>query len=206
VQEGARPLLIVGGNLALDFANTVDDPGGPADFDHLGDVERCREWARHRGLLEPSTAGPHAAEERALRELRRLRDVVQAGFTAVAHGRPFPDPEWRELRRAVAHAVAHADLAVDGERVVLRRPGDGLGAVGDAVARARAISSAAAAVARRGATRRSYARSNPGTSSSSSRRCSGVAASIVTASLRTPSPTFTLYRMESAHEGVISPP
>jgi len=136
VQEGARPLLIVGGNLALDFANTVDDPGGPADFDHLGDVERCREWARHRGLLEPSTAGPHAAEERALRELRRLRGVVQAGFTAVAHGRPFPDPEWRELRPAVAHAVAHADLAVDGERVVLRRPGDGLGAVGDAVARA----------------------------------------------------------------------
>ncbi len=136
MQEGARPLLIVGGNLALDFANTVDDPGGPADFDHLGDVERCREWARHRGLLEPSTAGPQAAEERALRELRRLRGVVQAGFTAVAHGRPFPDPEWRELRRAVAHAVAHADLAVDGERVVLRWPGDGLGAIGDAVAQA----------------------------------------------------------------------
>ena len=37
-QAGARPLLIVGGNLALDFANTVDDPGGPADFDHLGDA------------------------------------------------------------------------------------------------------------------------------------------------------------------------
>ena len=136
MQGGARPLLIVGGNLALDFANTVDDPGGPADFDHLGDVERCRAWGRHRGLLEPSTAGPQAVEERVLRELRRLRHVVQAGFTAVAHGRPFPDPEWGELRRAVAHAVAHADLAVDGERVVLRWPGDGLGAVGDAVAQA----------------------------------------------------------------------
>ena len=42
----------------------------------------------------------------------------------------------RRASRAVAHAVAHADLAVDGERVVLRWPGDGLGAVGDAVARA----------------------------------------------------------------------
>ena len=36
----------------------------------------------------------------------------------------------------MAHAVAHADLAVDGERVVLRWPGDGLGAIGDAVAQA----------------------------------------------------------------------
>ena len=33
----------------------------------------------------------------------------------------------------MAHAVAHADLAVDGERVVLRWPGDGLGTVGGAV-------------------------------------------------------------------------
>jgi len=30
--DAARPLLIVGGNLALDFANTVDDPGGPRHF------------------------------------------------------------------------------------------------------------------------------------------------------------------------------
>ena len=44
-QAGARPLLIVGGNLALDFANTVDDPGGPADFDHLGDAGRSIAWA-----------------------------------------------------------------------------------------------------------------------------------------------------------------
>jgi predicted RNA-binding Zn ribbon-like protein len=133
VQEGARPLLIVGGNLALDFANTVDDPGGPADFDHLGDVDRCRAWGRHFGLLEPS-AGPAAADQRARRGLLQLRDAVQAGFTAVAHGRRFPDPEWRELRRAVAHAVGHAELAADGDRALLRRPGGDLGAVGDAAA------------------------------------------------------------------------
>ena len=53
-QPGARPLLIVGGNLALDFANTVDDPGGPADFDHLGDADRCLAWARHFRLLAPA--------------------------------------------------------------------------------------------------------------------------------------------------------
>ena len=32
-----RPLLIVGGNLALDLANTVDEPGLPTEFDHLHD-------------------------------------------------------------------------------------------------------------------------------------------------------------------------
>ena len=31
-----RELPIVGGNLALDFANTVDDPDGPERHDHAG--------------------------------------------------------------------------------------------------------------------------------------------------------------------------
>jgi predicted RNA-binding Zn ribbon-like protein len=130
-QDGARPLLVVGGNLALDFANTVDDPGGPADFDHLGDAERCAVWARHFGLV----AGPAAAgDQRAAARLRRLRDVVHTGFTAVADGHPFPDAAWRELRRAVAHAVGRADLAVVGDRIRLHPPGGDLGAVADAVA------------------------------------------------------------------------
>lgn len=131
-QPGARPLLIVGGDLALDFANTVDDPGGPAAFDHLGDVGRCLTWARHVGVPAPSGVAATGAD---LRRLHQLRNVVQSGFTAVAHGRPFPDPEWRELRRAVAHALAHAEL-VAGDRVELRWPAGDLGAVGDAVARA----------------------------------------------------------------------
>ncbi len=130
----ARPLLIVGGHLALDFANTFDDPGGPADFDHLGDVERARAWARHYGLLNGSA--PRPADPGDLEHLRRLRDTVQSGFTAVAHGEPFPDTAWRELRPAVAEAIAHADLAADPDRVRLSWPGGGLGSVGDAVAHA----------------------------------------------------------------------
>ncbi len=136
-QAGARPLLIVGGNLALDFANTVDDPGGPADFDHLGDAARCAAWARHFGLLEPSVGeGPTAVSDsrRIPADLHRLRDAVQSGFTAVADGRPFPEAAWQELRRALAHAVGHADLVTAGDRVRLGWPTGDFGCVADAVA------------------------------------------------------------------------
>jgi predicted RNA-binding Zn ribbon-like protein len=129
-QAGARPLLIVGGNLALDFANTVDDPGGPADFDHLGDADRAVTWAHHFGLLEPGAPGTSAD----LRRLHGLRDTVASGFTAVADGSAFPETAWRELRRALAHAIARADLAVVGHRIRLHPPAGDLGAVADAVA------------------------------------------------------------------------
>jgi predicted RNA-binding Zn ribbon-like protein len=136
-QTGARPLLIVGGNLALDFANTVDDPGGPADFDHLGDAGRCVAWARHFGLLAPSVGDEPAAvpdSGHTPAHLRRLRDAVQSGFTAVADVRPFPEVAWQELRRALAHAVGHADLVTVGDRVRLGWPAGDLGSVADAVA------------------------------------------------------------------------
>jgi predicted RNA-binding Zn ribbon-like protein len=114
----ARPLLIIAGNLALDFANTVDDPQGPAHFDHLGSVDRVLAWAANRGLLasvedDPLLASVLDSRRRMtpeLRRLHRLRQTVQAGFTAVAHGQHFPEPEWRELRGAVAAAITHADL------------------------------------------------------------------------------------------------
>jgi predicted RNA-binding Zn ribbon-like protein len=123
-QRGARPLLVVGGDLALDFANTVDDPRGPHHFDHLGDADRLLTWAHQRGLLdEPERrrllAGAQAdptSTARGLRRIHRLRDAVLGGFTAVAERQPFTAPAWRELRPAVADAVAHADLGGDPRR------------------------------------------------------------------------------------------
>lgn len=129
-QPGARPLLIVGGNLALDLANTVDDPGGPADFDHLGDVDRAAGWAGHFGLTGSEVSGTPAD----LQRLRRLRDAVASVFTAIADGRPVPDAGWSDLRRAVAHAVGRAELAVVDDRFCLHVPTGDPGAVADVVA------------------------------------------------------------------------
>jgi predicted RNA-binding Zn ribbon-like protein len=87
-------------------------------------------WARHFGLVDESAAG----DPQAPAALRRLRDALLSGFTAVADDGPFPEPAWHELRRAVAHAVARADLVVVEGAVRLRPPANDLGTVADAVA------------------------------------------------------------------------
>ena len=44
-----RELPVVGGHLALDFANTVDDPEGPKRYDHADTLPgACRVVGSHR--------------------------------------------------------------------------------------------------------------------------------------------------------------
>jgi hypothetical protein len=119
--DAARPLLIVGGNLALDFANTVDDPGGPRHFDHIGDMHRLLTWAQNRGLftqpeLRASIHEHQSEAQRDLEHLHLLRHTIQIGFTDVARGQPFPTTSWHQLRKAVANAIDHADLTTTAVR------------------------------------------------------------------------------------------
>jgi predicted RNA-binding Zn ribbon-like protein len=122
--DAARPLLIVGGNLALDFANTVDDPGGPRHFDHIGDMHRLLTWAQNRGLftqpehdeLRASIHEHQSEAQRDLEHLHLLRHTLQIGFTDVARGQPFPTTSWHQLRKAVANAIDHADLTTTAVR------------------------------------------------------------------------------------------
>ena len=51
---GIRPLPVLGGHLALDFANTVDDPLGPQRWDHVADYPALLHWAVGRGLAFPA--------------------------------------------------------------------------------------------------------------------------------------------------------
>jgi predicted RNA-binding Zn ribbon-like protein len=122
-----RPLPIVAGNLALDFANTVDDPGGVAHFDHIHDLAGLLAWSERRGVLP---AGDHrellALAERnpdranaGLRTAHRLREFIQSAFGAVASDRPVPETAWRGIRVSAAAAVAHSRLVVDADRVHL---------------------------------------------------------------------------------------
>src|SRR5919107_4319974 len=53
---GIRELPIVAGHLALDFANTVDDPLGPQRFDHIADYPRLLAWSQRVGLLTDEAA------------------------------------------------------------------------------------------------------------------------------------------------------
>lgn len=119
--EPVRPLLVVAGDLALDFANTVDDPWGPGRFDHVGDAALLARWAGLVGLLtddqvvrvlaeleeHPRRAAPTRSRAHA------LRATLQAVLGAVADGEEPPADAWPSLREAVADAVAHASLALD---------------------------------------------------------------------------------------------
>ena len=108
----AGSLTLVGGELALDFANTCSARGSPAQQDHLRRPEHVAQWAAHANVLPAADAewlvGAVAAEPtlgaRLIAEALALReDVYQLGV-AIAAGRPAP----RERVESLAHAHARA--------------------------------------------------------------------------------------------------
>jgi predicted RNA-binding Zn ribbon-like protein len=137
-----RPLLIVGGNLALDLANTVDAPGLPTEFDHLQHPLTALAWAERTGLLDGRQRGALARyTERALdqaatelRRLRRLRRAVEDVFGAIADQTDIPEPAWVALRRAAGNAVAAAHLDRTGDHGHPRWELDSLEALGRPIA------------------------------------------------------------------------
>jgi predicted RNA-binding Zn ribbon-like protein len=139
-----RELLVVGGNLALDFANTVDDPDGPARFDHIGDLPGLLGWAQARGLLSSSdqarlTSAAQSPSDENSRQLQRahdLRAAVQAVFGAVADGGDVPQAAWAHLRHEAAEALEQAQLDLTERLARLRWADDGTEIVARAVAHA----------------------------------------------------------------------
>lgn len=137
-----RPLLIVGGNLALDLANTVDEPGLPTEFDHLGDPATALAWSEQVGLVDRAqraelTRSAEREPDRAVAELRRLtrlRRAVQDVFGAVADGGTVAEPGWAALRRAAGDAVAGAGLDWRAERIRPTWSLDDLAALGRPIA------------------------------------------------------------------------
>ena len=123
-----RELPIVGGHLALDFANTVDDPNGPERYDHAGTYSELVGWAGRLGILQPAEAAAllAAAVERprarsaALQRAHVLRSILIEIFTetaminsseAAAAADAAPGVQWPSLRTFVTDAMAHAEFA-----------------------------------------------------------------------------------------------
>jgi predicted RNA-binding Zn ribbon-like protein len=117
-------LRVVGGNLALDFVNTVDgEPDGPPGFDTLRSYEDLIAWGFHVGLLGEERARrlvrearERASEAEAVHaRALELRDDLNDIFRAVARGTRPPFESVEALRRAESEALSRARLA----------PGDG---------------------------------------------------------------------------------
>lgn len=105
-----RELPVVAGHLALDFANTVDDPLGPARHDHIATYEDLVGWSVRMGTLTTIQAAGLARSDAALREAHALRDTLNAVFGAVVTG---DEVRWPELRPYVVDAFTHAALSED---------------------------------------------------------------------------------------------
>lgn len=117
-----RQLPMVGGHLALDFANTVDDPEGAERYDHAGTYPELIGWAARIGILQPDQADelleaaeehPRAASNALQRahELRLILNEIFSEITAVNSGASASvAAQWPELRQFVTEALAHADL------------------------------------------------------------------------------------------------
>ena len=121
-------LKIVGGDPALDLANTVGDDRVP---DPLEDYAAFAAWAARIGVIDESVArrltarARPAAGGRALAEARSLRATIDAVFRALATGSSPPESALAHLVQRAGDAVERAglvgrELAWDGDE--LERP------------------------------------------------------------------------------------
>ena len=115
----AGSLTLIGGELALDFANTSSARGFPTQQDHLRRSEHVVQWAAHakvlpaqdaRWLAETLAADP-ALGERLIGEALALREAIYRLGAAIAAGRPAPREPVAGLAHAHARALARAALA-----------------------------------------------------------------------------------------------
>lgn len=105
-QPRPADIELVGGNRALDLANTLEGPvGPPADIDHLATPADLALWLRRVGI-EP--VGD--ADDRLLARARVLRGAVADVFLALAED-DAPDPA---ALGALLRATAGGRLVPDG--------------------------------------------------------------------------------------------
>lgn len=109
----------MGGNLSLDFADTVDDRGSVQPAELLNNYSDLLRWGAEAGVLskrEADSLGRLAANapghaQSALVRAQHLREAVYSIFSAVAQRRAVPGNALTLLNLAVQEAAAHARLA-----------------------------------------------------------------------------------------------
>jgi predicted RNA-binding Zn ribbon-like protein len=114
---------LTGGDLALDFANTLSRRPTPAPREDLRDYADVVAWAERAKAIEPADAdalralaarNPRGARA-ALAEARRVREAIFETFEAVAGGRRVPPDALARVNEALAEALGRLRLGPDGK-------------------------------------------------------------------------------------------
>jgi predicted RNA-binding Zn ribbon-like protein len=110
---------LTGGELCLDFANTVDQRGNPAGrVDHLATFPDLAAWSRQAGIVAPvderamlrAAARQPGTARSVLERAIRLREAIYTVFSALAARRPVPSTALTDLMTELRAALAHVDL------------------------------------------------------------------------------------------------
>ena len=118
-QSRAGSLSLVGGVLALDFANTVSNRPTARPIEHLQTPGHLVDWALHSGSIDAATAERcRAAMTRRgsspsglLRNALRLRDAVYGVGSAIARGEGPARANLGILKAFVSTSIESAELA-----------------------------------------------------------------------------------------------
>jgi predicted RNA-binding Zn ribbon-like protein len=114
----AAVLDLVGGLLALDFANTSSGRGSPAHQEHLRDFETLVQWVKHARVATPPDCD-HLRDAAARRPRRaaaifaralKLRELIWRIGGALAERREIPDALRHELVAAHARSLSFASI------------------------------------------------------------------------------------------------
>jgi predicted RNA-binding Zn ribbon-like protein len=123
----AGSLSLVGGVLALDFANTSGGRGTARQIEHLQMPAHLVDWAAHAGGIDAGTAerchaamasDPRAAEQ-LLHHALLLREAIFAIGSAIAYGEAPPPADLGILKGHLRRTIGPAELT--------KATGDGYG-------------------------------------------------------------------------------
>jgi predicted RNA-binding Zn ribbon-like protein len=115
-ETDAGGLELVGGDLSLDFANTVGSHNSDAPNEHLTSYRALIAWSRHTRILSNRSAqrmldqAEHRNDEaqRVLERASVLREAIYRIFSAVSEGGTPAPADLDILNETLSAALAHA--------------------------------------------------------------------------------------------------
>ena len=110
---------LIGGDLCLDFANTLNGHDSPPSHEYLHDYRDLVLWGRHAGvlslpvyreLLKQAETRPSEAED-IFRKTLMLRETIFGIFSALAFQRKPAEADINQLNKTWQDAQRHTQLA-----------------------------------------------------------------------------------------------